>query len=263
MLAQFNYIKTILDPEMDDHCLVWGVQKSDWIANCDTLAIRIAERCAKIRTALTHSTQCYNLQGPYNITLDVKPANAGTINFNSLKIASFTWSGDYYQAKNATQYLYTYMKAIPIDTSQYVFDHWEWTALSNSTTATPSDKTQYTSYLSSDSISFNIIESDKITAVFAEKTKDISMPTGFTPNGDGFNDVLFPLGAAVRFSRNYEFQIWNRWGQEIFRTTDSSQGWDGKIGGTEAQIGVYAYIIKYKNVQNEDKIIKGNITLVR
>jgi gliding motility-associated-like protein len=263
MLAQFNYIKTILDPEMDDHCLVWGVQKSDWITNCDTLAIRIAERCAKIRSALTHSTQCYNLQGPYNITLDVKPADAGTINFNSLKIASFTWSGDYYQAKTATQYLYTYMKAIPVDTSQYVFDHWEWTSLTNSTTATPTDKTQYTNYLNSDSVSFNIIESDKITAVFAEKAKDITMPTGFTPNGDGYNDLLLPLGAAVRYSRNYEFQIWNRWGQEIFRTTDSSQGWDGKIGGTEAQIGVYAYVIKYKNVQNEDKIIKGNITLVR
>jgi gliding motility-associated-like protein len=155
------------------------------------------------------------------------------------------------------------MKATPLDTSLYVFDHWEWTSTTNSTTAQPGEKTQFTKYLSSDSVAFTILESDKITAVFAEKNKDITMPTGFTPNGDGYNDVLLPLGAAVRYARNYEFQIWNRWGQEIFRTTDTSQGWDGKIAGTEAQIGVYAYLIKYKSVQNEDKIIKGNVTLVR
>ncbi|MGZ4099007.1 MAG: T9SS type B sorting domain-containing protein, partial [Bacteroidia bacterium] len=87
-------------------------------------------------------------------------------------------------------------------------------------------------------------------------------PTGFTPNGDGNNDEFKPMGSAL-YSREYDFRIWNRWGQEVFRSTDPIHGWDGNFDGKQAQTGVYAYVITYKNVYNESKIKKGNVTLVR
>ena len=58
-------------------------------------------------------------------------------------------------------------------------------------------------------------------------------------------------------------QVWNRWGEEVFRANEYNLGWDGKHKGTEAQTGVYAFMLKYKNVLNESKIVKGNVTLIR
>ena len=65
------------------------------------------------------------------------------------------------------------------------------------------------------------------------------------------------------FSKEYDFRVWNRWGQEVFRSTDPAQGWDGNYNGQPSMTGVYAYLITYKNIYNEAKILKGNVTLVR
>lgn len=202
------------------------------------------------------------MNGPFNINIDVEPSGAGTVNFNSLHLTNFIWSGQYYQYKYNMPYLNSYLEASPTDTSVYVFDHWEFTAPTNSTTATPWELDKY-NFLYKDSITFVIGESDNITAVFADKRNDIVMPTGFTPNGDGINDVFSPLGAQARYARDYEMQVWNRWGQEVFRANEYSYGWDGTHNGVQAQTGVYAYILKYKNVSNEYKVVKGNVTLIR
>lgn len=266
MLAHLQYFRNMFTPEMNNHVISllppWAtINYADWDANMDTLRARITTRCVNTASLLAKST-CENFVGPYNIDIDVKPVGAGTVDFNSLHLTNFIWSGTYYQNRVAP-YLLSYLKATPIDTNKYVFDHWEWTACcTNSTTATPNTKV-HIDMLGADSISFVITSGDHITAVFADKRTDVVVPTGFTPNGDGVNDVLLPLGASARYSRDYEFQVWNRWGQEVFRTADTNQGWDGTFDGGQAQTGVYAYLVKYKNVLNEVKFIKGNVTLIR
>lgn len=258
MLSHYNYFRNLFTPEMANHCVFWGVNQPDWDFNMDTLRERITQRCTKADSLLS---KCLNLAGPYRLNIDVKPSGAGTVDLNSLHLTSFVWSGDYYQTK-VPQYLNTYLEAYPIDTSIYVFDHWEFTASTNSTTATPGTLNS-NNYLFKDSISFVLTEDDYVTAVFADKRTDVIFPTGFTPNGDGQNETFSPLGAAARFSQNYELRIWNRWGQEVFRSTDWSLGWDGNYNGQLAQTGVYAYLLTYKNVLGEDKIVKGNVTLIR
>ncbi|MGZ3883676.1 MAG: CotH kinase family protein, partial [Bacteroidia bacterium] len=259
MLAHFDYIEKIIEPEMPAHGVVWAVNPSpDWESNRDTLRHRIQNRCDLFQKQLTN---CMNLLGPFNITIDVRPAGAGNVKYNSLQLNSYVWSGTYYQNK-LPPYFNTYLQATPIDTSAYVFDHWEFSSSTNSTTATPYDL-NHTGALEDDSISFVILEGDNIVAVFADKRDDIVLPNGFTPNGDGKNDVFRPLGAATRYARDYDFQIWNRWGQQVFRSTDASAGWDGYYNGSQAQTGVYAYTIRYKNVLDANKLIKGNVTLVR
>ena len=90
----------------------------------------------------------------------------------------------------------------------------------------------------------------------------IAIPTGFSPNGDGFND-LFQVANYEDFEE-YSMQIYNRWGELIFSATDYKAAWDGTYKGRKLEIGVYTYIIeaqhKYTNqIFNES----GNITLIR
>ncbi len=247
MLAHFQYFRNMFTPEMVNHTTYWATTTTEWDANMDSLKSSLTIRCNKINKLLA-SAACHKLQGPYNITVDVRPVGAGYVDLNSLHLTNFTWSGIYY---NDTPVLTTTLQAAPFDTSAYVFDHWEFSY------HTPSPS------LKSNSVTFVLVNNESLVAVFSDKRNDIVVPTGFTPNGDGQNDLLSPLGAAARYARDYEFQIWNRWGQEVYRTSDPLTGWDGNYNGTQAQTGVYAYVIKYKNVLNENKMVKGNVTLIR
>jgi gliding motility-associated-like protein len=67
-------------------------------------------------------------------------------------------------------------------------------------------------------------------------------PNAFTPDGDGVNDMWGPKGVYIE---NFEMTIFDRWGQEVFRTTDMDQLWDGTAQGSNVPVtGVYVY--KYK-----------------
>lgn len=90
---------------------------------------------------------------------------------------------------------------------------------------------------------------------------NLFVPTAFTPNGDGKND-LFKV-SNVTFQRLQEFKIYNRWGQEIFSTNDIKVGWDGHWRGQPQDMGVYQYIIKVAIPDGTIKTYKGNVTLVR
>jgi gliding motility-associated-like protein len=185
------------------------------------------------------------MTGPFNITVDVEPAGSGNVILNTLPLSNYKWSGNYYASALMP------FKAIPIDTT-FVFHHWEF---KNHTTLNSRP-------LSLDSVSIAFNQPDEVIAVFTDKKNDVIMPTGFSPNGDGKNDMFSPLGSAL-FARDFDFRIWNRWGQEVFRSTDPTQGWDGNYSGQPSITGVYAYLITYKNIFNESKILKGNVTLVR
>lgn len=88
----------------------------------------------------------------------------------------------------------------------------------------------------------------------------IYIPNTFTPDGNKFNNIFLPIVYDIL---NYEFSIFNRWGEEIFHTTDRKEGWDGTYKGEACQEGVYTYLIKITN--NANKIISktGQINLLR
>jgi gliding motility-associated-like protein len=99
------------------------------------------------------------------------------------------------------------------------------------------------------------------TVVVQQIFCDIWVPNAFTPNGDGVNDMFRALGNIGRL-QNYSFQIFNRWGQRVFSTTDPTKGWDGRQDGGEAPGGVYVYSLEY-SVNGKPVIGKGNFTLLR
>lgn len=68
------------------------------------------------------------------------------------------------------------------------------------------------------------------------------MPSAFTPNEDGKNDVFrIPPGASLTLG---EFSIFDRWGNIVFRTTDITEGWHGTYQGENLATGTYAYLIR-------------------
>ncbi|MCO5259512.1 MAG: PKD domain-containing protein [Crocinitomicaceae bacterium] len=86
------------------------------------------------------------------------------------------------------------------------------------------------------------------------------LPTGFTPNGDGENDVFIIRGGPFK---TVDFKIYSNWGDLIFTSDDQSIGWDGTHKGQDAPVGVYTwtFVVEMGNGQ----IIKksGDVTLLR
>jgi len=89
---------------------------------------------------------------------------------------------------------------------------------------------------------------------------NIYVPTAFTPDGSGTNDILFVRGEVMR---EIDFSVYNRWGELIFRTQDQNKGWDGTIGGNPADPGVFVYHLKAICFDGQEYFEKGNVTLLR
>jgi len=88
----------------------------------------------------------------------------------------------------------------------------------------------------------------------------ISVPSAFTPNGDAVNDMLYVLGVPLQ---EMDFRIYNEWGNEIFRSTDQSVGWDGKYKDKPQPGGRYAYVVKGTLADGAALETKGDITIIR
>jgi len=87
------------------------------------------------------------------------------------------------------------------------------------------------------------------------------IPSAFTPNDDGRNDVFLVKGSAVA---TFAMYIYDRWGNEIFSTFSLENGWDGKVNGKPAPTGVYVYTIIATGFDtNEVLNERGSITLIR
>ncbi len=90
----------------------------------------------------------------------------------------------------------------------------------------------------------------------------VYIPNAFTPNGDGVNDSFSALGIGVR---DYEMLIFDRWGLQIFLSTDIKKGWDGKAQGndTPCPADVYVYKINVADFQGKMHNYTGRVSLVR
>lgn len=89
----------------------------------------------------------------------------------------------------------------------------------------------------------------------------IYIPSAFTPNGDGLNDVLRPVYAGINSLE--VFSIFNRWGQLVFSTSDRSKGWDGKTTQKDFGSGTYVWVIKARNNLDQSLILKGTVTIIK
>ena len=89
----------------------------------------------------------------------------------------------------------------------------------------------------------------------------IIFPTAFTPNQDGVNDYFLPMNSNIEY---YNIEIYNRWGELIYKSENPLLGWNGEYKNNKAMIGVYNYTVSYQ-LKNQEKLKthKGNFTLIR
>lgn len=89
------------------------------------------------------------------------------------------------------------------------------------------------------------------------------IPNVFTPNGDGINDFFYPLISSSCLLTEYEMLVYNRWGVQIYKTTNQTDKWDGKYNGQEGFNDVYIYLITYKTQSKQTKTIYGTVKLLK
>ena len=89
-------------------------------------------------------------------------------------------------------------------------------------------------------------------------------PDAFTPDGDGINDNFIPIGINFDIN-NFEMFIYDRWGEEVYRTKDMSKPWDGTVknSGVIASEGVYVWMVKMNDNKGKSHIFYGKITILR
>jgi gliding motility-associated-like protein len=87
------------------------------------------------------------------------------------------------------------------------------------------------------------------------------LPTAFTPNDDGLNDVVKPYIIGMKAFKS--FSVFNRWGNLIFRSSTYGEGWDGKYKGVTQDPGVYVWILEFVDSNDKKVTEKGNLTIIR
>lgn len=104
----------------------------------------------------------------------------------------------------------------------------------------------------------------------------ISVPDAFSPNGDGVNDelrVVTNVDKDMDYSNGFNgdggaiasmnFEIFNRYGQLVFRTSDPDEGWDGTFKDKPLNVGNYAYKLEYRLINGLTGSMNGNVTLYK
>ena len=89
----------------------------------------------------------------------------------------------------------------------------------------------------------------------------IFVPTAFTPNGDGLNDLARPICVGIK-KINY-FTIYNRWGQVVFTTNQDRQGWNGLLNGVPQGSAVFVWTVSAEDYNGLQYFDKGTVTLIR
>lgn len=125
-----------------------------------------------------------------------------------------------------------------------------------STIAAPEVTTTYTLTLTTNN---GCISSDTVIITVLE-AYSIFVPSGFSPNGDGANDILFVRGAGIR---SIEFYVFNRLGEKVFEGTDLRMGWDGTFRDKPLNPDVFVYYVKANYYDGRSETIKGDVTLIR
>ena len=97
--------------------------------------------------------------------------------------------------------------------------------------------------------------------VLVFKGSAIYVPTGFTPNGDGKNELLKPRYIGIK--KLEYFRVFNRWGGMIFQTSEISAGWDGMIRGVKQPTGTFVWMLKAEDFAGKVYVMQGTSTIIR
>jgi hypothetical protein len=240
MIGQLDSIVAKLDPEMSAHANRWNGTYAEWLLNVDTLRTFILNRCNNLATGIN---SCYNLNGPYEITLTADPISAGGIKFNTLVHDSLPWKGNYFGG------MLNILEALP-DTP-YQFINWS----SGSQVFLPNDSAiiSRVNFTSNDTV---VAHFSFATPVF-EVTGDVPLANVYPTMIDQFTTLDFSLPEALPVS----IQLFNINGQLISTLADNSYMQTGfhsmRLSLNTGKLNEGVYILKFRagNTQKSFKLV--------
>lgn len=98
-----------------------------------------------------------------------------------------------------------------------------------------------------------------VNVIIPEPTPQFILPNAFSPNGDGVNDRFYPF--LDEMAVGMEMQIYNRWGEMLFETSDMNAYWDGTYMDEPVPVGVYVYWITVEFSNGRTELLTGNVTV--
>jgi len=113
-------------------------------------------------------------------------------------------------------------------------------------------------------LAFNECSEDRrdFNVKFEKCNCNVFVPTAFTPNGDGLNDVFRP--SVQCFAKDYRLSIYNRYGEMVFTTTQLGEGWNGNSSASKSGTGIFVWVLQYRNPNNNQLYMqRGTVALIR
>jgi gliding motility-associated-like protein len=102
---------------------------------------------------------------------------------------------------------------------------------------------------------------DDMKVIVFKTGADIFIPTAFTPNGDGTNEIARPV--LVGMQQLVYYRVFNRWGQMVYSTSEIGKGWDGTFGGKKQPSGTYVFAAQAIDYTGKPVFKKGTLVLIR
>lgn len=205
-----------------------------------------------------HPSHVYSQPGNYAVTLTLNSANA----CRSSSVTDTISLGSFVISISADQTIFAGQSIRLLTSGPAISYQWSpATGLDNPNSpnplATPPGDITYR-VVATDSSGCKTEGFIKITII---DPTDIYIPTGFTPNNDGKNDLLKPFYPLT--IRLKEFSIYNRWGGKVFSTSNRGEGWDGKVNGKDQQASLYVWLFNATDETGKSILRKGTVLLVR
>jgi len=198
MTNLLNEFLTWLTPEMPKQIDKWGGSMTDWQNNIAYLQSFINNRCPFIDSAIVG---CYDVTGPFNITVEVDPAGAGNVKVNELTPPSYPWTGTYFGNVDLG------FRATAIPGNNMAFDHWE---VSNNS-INPN--------VTSDTMSMNLESGDVVIAHFANVLPAFALTFDVSPANAGTITIEGNTPSVYPYSNSYLS------GQEIDMNANANSGY--------------------------------------
>ncbi len=233
MIETLDRMLAVIDPEMDRQIARWGGTRTEWETNVERLRTFIEARCELLDDGLV---ECYEVTGPYELTLMTEPDFAGEIDINTLDIREFPWTGEYFGG------MVNNIKARVFDEylDNYVFSHWE--SASGNVIFPNEDEFR---------ANITLTQSDTLTAVFdaissiseVERALDLSV---FPNPASSYLTVNYNLESAARVS----FELQSTLGQSVMNFAEFSQN---------RSTGKYSHILPLQNIASGMYLLKTTI----
>ncbi len=209
-------------------------------------------------TAQNPTNICYAVDGFYDVRLIATNQNGSDtiVKYSYINVESVPGAyvspdtamffGSLYQLTAGGGSSYSWAPSLGLDT-----------AAGPNPIASPGTTTTYTCAIVDSSTGCIAIRQVNITILHDNR---FFVPNTFSPNGDGYNDMLYLRGNNLYGIR---FSVYDRWGEKVFETTDQSIGWDGRYKGKDLDPAVFMYIITVNYADKKTVTQTGDVTLVR